>query len=83
MSTIEQIIEKLDPKNPESVASALAESMNDNNVKVGSKVAVVGHDIYDFDGQAGTVKSINNGFADVEFGGKMSAPIQVNMLIPV
>jgi hypothetical protein len=83
MNDIVKIIEKMDPKDQKSVGSALAEAMNNNNVKVGSTVAVVQDPTYPFDGLKGTVLSMEKGYANVEFDNKIKAELHVNLLIPV
>jgi hypothetical protein len=83
MNKIEQILEKIDLRQPDTVQAALAEAMNDNNVSVGTTVAVVGDPTYPYDGLKGKVKSINGGFAEVEFDNKTTAPLHINLLVPV
>jgi TPP-dependent indolepyruvate ferredoxin oxidoreductase alpha subunit len=83
INPVEKIIEKMDPRNQASVGQAMAEAINDNNVKVGMSVAVVGDPTYPFDGCKGVVKAINGGFADVEFANNVTAPLHINLLIPV
>jgi hypothetical protein len=79
---IKQIVESMKSTDAAGLASAVQEAIGDNNVTVGSTVAIVSDPTYTLDGQKGKVKSINNGFAQVEIGG-ITAPFQINLLIPV
>ena len=83
MNAIETIIDKIKTGDKDSLNTALQEALGTNNVSTGSKVAVIGDPTYPFDGQLGTVKSINNGFAKVEFANGVQADLHVNLLIPV
>ena len=84
MSTVAKLIEKMDVNNKASVDAVLAEAVNDNNVKVGGTVAVVGDPTYPFDGQKGVVKAMDGGFAQVKFD-NVAEPValHINLLIPV
>lgn len=81
--TIPQIIEKLNIADKGSMGVALAESLGNNNVTVGATVATVGDPTYQMDGQRGKVKSINNGYAEVEFPNGIKTELHINLLIPV
>jgi hypothetical protein len=84
MSTVAKLIEKMNLNDQASVNAALAEAVNDNNVKVGGSVAVVGDPTYPFDGQKGVVKSMSGGFAEVKFDNVAEpVPLHINLLIPV
>lgn len=85
MSDILKIIEKIDLKNQASIDAALAEAMNDNNLKVGSKVTSFGDggQTNELDGQVGTIQAINNGYADVKYDNlARPVPLLLNMLLP-
>jgi hypothetical protein len=84
MSSVEKLIEKIDLNNQASIDQVLAEAVNDNNVKVGGTVAVIGDPTYPFDGQKGVVKKMEGGFADVKFD-NVAQPVSlhINLLIPV
>lgn len=82
MTSIEKLIESVDPKDSDSIKRAVNESLG-LTVKVGSKVAVLDDPTYPFDGQRGVVKAINNGFAQVEFGNGAKVNLIASQLIPV
>lgn len=83
MKSFIQILEGVKPGNAQSVQDVIAEAINDNNVKAGSTVAVVGDPTYPFDGCRGTVKSLNGGFALVEFKNGTQVNLHVNLLVGV
>jgi len=84
MSKVKELIEKIDLGKQSTIDQVLAEAVNDNNVKVGGTVAVVGDPTYPFDGQKGVVKSMEGGFAQVKFE-NVAEPValHINLLIPV
>jgi hypothetical protein len=82
MIAIEKILEKIDLNKPNEVGAILAESYNDM-IKAGTTVACVDNNIYPMDGVKGKVKSINNGYALVEFANGSQMNMLLNLLIPV
>jgi len=70
----------------DSIAEAANMILGDNNVKVGSSVAVINDPTYPFEGARGKVKGESAkgaGFMDVEFENGTVVPLQTSLLIPV
>ena len=82
MNTMQSIIEKFDLASEASLQQALAESIGNNNVTVGSKVAIISDPAFEMDGARGTVKSIEKGYAYVDLG-NIVIPCEINLLVPV
>lgn len=83
---IQSILEKIDLSKKDKIPAILAESLGDADIKVGTEVAVIGEadgQIYPFDGCRGKVKSIENGYAEVEFENGTVAPCLINLLLKV
>jgi len=79
---IEKLLEKIDLGKETSAAEAVAQELAES-LTTGLKVAVIGDPTYPFDGQKGTIKELNNGFALVEFSNGTKVNLLASLLVPV
>jgi len=80
-----EVVEAVDLKNAKSISEAANRilMMEDTEVKAGQSVACINDPTYPFEGAKGKVKSIDGGYAQVEFANGTTVPMQVSLLIPI
>ncbi len=85
MRTLSQIVESVDLAKPETIQAALTESIGDTGVKAGGSVAVLFDPTYPYDGQKGTVVSVDDkcGVAKVKFPNGAEVNLQSTLLVPL
>ena len=86
MNNVEQIIEKVDPRNKASIQEAVSQLVGLNNVSEGDEVTVTDDSTYGYEGQVGKVTKLDrdSGMAMVKFPA-CSEPVAffTSLLIPI
>jgi transcription antitermination factor NusG len=86
MNNVEQILEKVDPRNRASVQEAANQLIGLNNISEGDSVTVTDDSTLPYEGQVGKVTSIDRetGMAMVKFPNTAeSVPFMTSLLIPI
>jgi len=83
--SIAQIVESVDLSKPETIQAALIESIGDTGVKAGGKVAILFDPTYPYDGQTGSVVSVDErtGTSKVKFANGSEVNLQSSLLLPI
>jgi transcription antitermination factor NusG len=83
MNNIDQMLEKIDLAKPETIDSALVESIQPT-IKKGDTVAIMQDPTFPFDGLKGKVVGMraDNGYAQIEFANGMKLDCITSLLIP-